>query len=59
MLKSRAEIEPERHAAERLTNLFISTMVAPYLYDPTKVIKVTFNGVDGPAGVWEFRLILV
>lgn len=52
MLKSRAEIEPERHAAERLTNLFISTMVAPYLYDPTKVIKVTFNGVDGPAGVW-------
>lgn len=47
-----SEIEPERHAAERLTNLFISTMVAPYLYDPTKVIKVTFNGVDSPAGVW-------
>ena len=25
-------------------------MEAAYLYDPTKVVKITFKDVDGPAG---------
>lgn len=42
-------IEPERHASERSTDYYATAMYATYLYDPTKVVKVTFNGVTGSA----------
>lgn len=42
-------IEPERHASTRSTNYYATAMYATYLYDPTKVVKVTFTGVTGSA----------
>ncbi|MCD7132962.1 N4-gp56 family major capsid protein [Limosilactobacillus balticus] len=48
MLKRDVVVEAERHAGKRSTALYASTYQAPYLYDPSKVIKVTFNGVTGP-----------
>lgn len=43
-------IEPERHADTRSTHYYATAMYAAYLYDPTKVVKVTFTGVTGPNG---------
>lgn len=43
-------IEPERHAKTRSTDYYATAMYAAYLYDPTKVVKVTFTGVTGPTG---------
>ena len=50
MIKRDVQVEMERHASKRITDIYASTYEAPYLYDPTKVIKVTFNGVEGPKG---------
>lgn len=50
MLKRDVQVEMERHADKRQTNIYASIYEAPYLFDPTKVIKVTFNGVEGPDG---------
>lgn len=51
MLKRDVAVELERHASKRTTDIYASTYQAPYLYDPTKVIKVTFNGITGPQGI--------
>lgn len=48
--KRGVRIEPQRDASRRLTNYYASAMYAVYLYDPTKVVKITFTGVDGPKG---------
>lgn len=50
LTKRGVRIEPSRNASERLTNYYATAMYAVYLYDPTKVVKVTFNNVDGPKG---------
>lgn len=50
LTKKGVNIEPERHASERSTYYYASAMYAVYLYDPTKVVKVTFTGVTGTAG---------
>ena len=50
MLKREVVVELERHAGKRATDIYASTYQAPYLFDPTKVIKVTFNGIEGPKG---------
>ena len=39
-----------KRQSKRTTDIYASTYQAPYLYDPTKVIKVTFNGITGPEG---------
>lgn len=43
-------VETERIPKERTTVIYGSAMYAPYLFDPTKLVKVTFNGVTGPNG---------
>lgn len=48
--KRGVNIESQRDASRRQTNYYASAMYAAYLYDPTKVIKVTFTGVTGPNG---------
>jgi len=50
LTKRGVNIEPERKPSERLTNYYATAMYATYLYDPTKVVKVTFTGVTGPNG---------
>ncbi|MDC6076624.1 N4-gp56 family major capsid protein [Limosilactobacillus reuteri] len=47
--KKGVRIEPQRDASRRLTHYYATAMYAAYLYDPTKVVKVTFNGVTGPS----------
>ena len=49
LTKKGVNIEPERHASERSTYYYASAMYAVYLYDPSKVVKVTFTGVTGHA----------
>lgn len=46
--KKNVNVEPERHASTRSTEYYATAMYAAYLYDPTKVVKVTFTGVTGP-----------
>lgn len=48
--KRNVTVEPERHASTRATDVYASAMYAVYLFDPTKVVKVTFTGVTGPNG---------
>ena len=50
LTKRGVNIEPERKPSERLTNYYATAMYATYLYDPTKVVKVTFTGVTGSTG---------
>ena len=50
VLKRDVLVELDRNASERTTYIYASTYVAPYLFDPTKVIRVTFDGIDGPKG---------
>lgn len=47
--KRGVNVESQRDASRRLTNYYASSMYAAYLYDPTKVVKVTLTGVTGPA----------
>ena len=42
-------IETKRVPENRATNVYASAMYAVYLFDPTKVVKVTFTGVTGPS----------
>ena len=48
IMKKNVNVEPERHANTRTTDYYATAMYAAYLYDPTKVVKVTFTGVTGP-----------
>ena len=43
-------IETKRVPENRATNVYASAMYAVYLFDPTKVVKVTFTGVTGATG---------
>ena len=47
--KRNVNIETERVPSKRETDVYASAMYAVYLYDPTKVVKVTFTGVTGAA----------
>ena len=47
--KRNVNIETERVPSKRETDVYASAMYAVYLYDPTKVVKVTFTGVTGHA----------
>ena len=47
--KRNVNVETERVPAKRETDVYASAMYAVYLYDPTKVVKVTFTGVTGAA----------
>lgn len=46
MLAKQATIKPDEQPKYGRTDLYGSMLAAAYLYDPTKVVKVTFNGLD-------------
>lgn len=46
MRKKDATIETEYKPGERKTNIYATALVAPYLYNDQKVVKVTFDGLD-------------
>lgn len=48
MVKRGVNIEAKREPEMRETKLYANAFKAPYLFDPSKVINVTFNGVTGP-----------
>jgi N4-gp56 family major capsid protein len=48
--KRNVNVETERVPSKRETDVYASAMYAVYLFDPTKVVKVTFTGVTGPSG---------
>lgn len=48
--KRNVNVETERVPAKRETDVYASAMYAVYLFDPTKVVKVTFTGVTGANG---------
>ena len=50
MLKRDIKVEPDRVPKYNRTDIYATAMEAAYLYDPTKVVKITFKGVEGPAG---------
>ena len=50
MLKRDIKVEPDRVPKYRRTDVYATAVEAPYLYDPTKVVKITFKGLEGPAG---------
>lgn len=50
MLKRDINVEPDRLPKYRRTDIYATAVEAPYLYDPSKVVKITFKGIDGPAG---------
>ena len=50
MLKRDIRVKPKEEPDYGRTNFYATAMEAPYLYDPTKVVKITFKGVEGPAG---------
>lgn len=47
MVKRGVNIEAKREPEMRETKLYANAFKAPYLFDPTKVINITFNGVTG------------
>ena len=50
MMKRSVNIEPDRKPELLRTNIYATSFYAPYLYDPTKVVKVTFSDVTGKSG---------
>ena len=50
MLKRDIKVEPDRVPKYNRTDIYATAMEAAYLYDPTKVVKITFKGIEGPAG---------
>lgn len=50
MVKRGINMETERKSSERTTVLYANSFEAPYLYNPAKVVNLTFNGVTGPKG---------
>ncbi|WP_076149751.1 N4-gp56 family major capsid protein [Ligilactobacillus murinus] len=50
MMKRGVNIEPDRKPGLLRTDIYATSFYAPYLYDPTKVVKVTFTDVTGPQG---------
>jgi hypothetical protein len=51
MMKRGVKVEPDRVPKLRRTDIYATSYYAPYLYDPTKVVKVTFSDVTGKAGM--------
>ncbi|WP_283598203.1 N4-gp56 family major capsid protein [Ligilactobacillus saerimneri] len=47
MVKRDVNIEAERLPKLRETKLYANAFEAPYLFDPTKVVNLTFNGITG------------
>ncbi|MCR1900841.1 hypothetical protein [Ligilactobacillus apodemi] len=50
MMKRGVNIEPDRKPGLLRTDIYATSFYAPYLYDPTKVVKVTFSDVTGKNG---------
>lgn len=50
MLKRGIKVEQDRIPKQGRTDVYATAMETAYLYDPTKVVKITFKDVDGPAG---------
>lgn len=50
MMKRGVKVEPDRVPKLRRTDIYATSYYAPYLYDPTKVVKVTFSDVTGKSG---------
>lgn len=53
MLKRGVNIETERKPGARKTNLYATAVGAPYLYNPAKVVQITFSDItskDGTTG---------
>lgn len=53
MLKRGVNIEAERKPGARKTNLYATAVGAPYLYNPAKVVQITFSDItskDGTTG---------
>lgn len=50
MLKRGVNIEAERKPGARKTNLYATAVGAPYLYNPSKVVQITFSDITSKAG---------
>ena len=50
MMKRGVNIESERKPSLLQTDVYATTFLAPYLFDPSKVVKITFTDVTGPNG---------
>ena len=50
MLKRSIKVKPDPVPKYDRTDVYATAFVAPYLFDPSKVVKITFNGINGPKG---------